>query len=265
MIAQKGRPALRRRSPPPRHVLGYTRLPDIDAELEQFAVDPRCTPQRVGKAHVADQLAYLRRHLWPSPAGSRFPAPICSEPCPVPTDHGIRLDDRQRAPNIGEQPIETDQYQSVGATEEKPFWRGPPQHIDLLAQHQVLRLERPPRSEQPDKRPPGQSAKVPHRTTASPDSHPLASRTRFPIGTAGDKLPDRDRRSAGRVRYRSERHAASGRDVRSSMAPGGGPALEAPGLIGRHDAERRGVGDAFYIAAAPNERLDLLVERRDWW
>src|SRR5712692_6584320 len=44
MVAQKGRPALGRRSPPPRHVLGYTRLPDIDAELEQFAVDPRCTP-----------------------------------------------------------------------------------------------------------------------------------------------------------------------------------------------------------------------------
>jgi len=34
--------------------------------------------------------------------------------------------------------------------------------------------------------------------------------------------------------------------------------------LGRHDAERRGVGDAFYIPAAPNERLDLLVERRDW-
>ena len=29
-----------RRSPRPRHVLGYTRLPDIDAQLEQFAV--RC-------------------------------------------------------------------------------------------------------------------------------------------------------------------------------------------------------------------------------
>jgi len=43
--------------------------------------------------------------------------------------------------------------------------------------------ERPSRSEQPDERPPDQSAKVPHWTTASPDSQPLASRTRFPIGT----------------------------------------------------------------------------------
>jgi len=50
-----------------RHVLGYTRPPDIDAA----------------------------------------------------TDHGIRLDDRQRAANIGEQPIEADQYQSVDAAEEK--------------------------------------------------------------------------------------------------------------------------------------------------
>jgi len=65
----------------------------------------------------------------------------------VPTDHGIRLDDRQRAANIGEQPIEADQYQSVDAADEKPFWRGPPQDVDLLAQHQVFRLERPSRSE----------------------------------------------------------------------------------------------------------------------
>src|SRR5712691_2989203 len=153
MIAQKGRPALGGRSPPPRHVLGYTRLSDIDAELEQFAVDPRCTPQWVGKAHVTDQPAYLRRHLWPSPAGSRFPAPIGSEPCPVPTDHGIRLDDRQRAANIGEQPIKADEYQSVDAAEDKPLWRGPPQDIDLLVQHQDLRLKLCSRWEQVDEHP----------------------------------------------------------------------------------------------------------------
>jgi len=36
---------------------------------------------------------------------------------------------------------EADEYQSVDAAEEKPFWRGPPQDIDLLAQHQDLRLK----------------------------------------------------------------------------------------------------------------------------
>src|SRR5207244_6966167 len=119
---------------------------------------------------VTDQPAYLRQHLWPSPADSRFPAPIGSEPCPGPTHYGIRLDDRQRAANIGEQSIEADEYQSVDAADEKPFWRGPPQDIDLLAQHQDLRLERPSRSEHVDEHPPDQSAKVPHQATTSPDS-----------------------------------------------------------------------------------------------
>jgi hypothetical protein len=39
MIAKKGPPALRGPSPHPRHVLCNARLADIDAELEQFAMD----------------------------------------------------------------------------------------------------------------------------------------------------------------------------------------------------------------------------------
>ena len=34
-------------------------LPDIDAELEQLAVDARCAPQRVRKTHVANELSDL--------------------------------------------------------------------------------------------------------------------------------------------------------------------------------------------------------------
>jgi len=67
MIPQKGLPPLGRRPSPPRHVLGHTRLPDINAELEQFAVDARRAPEWIGKAHVADQLTYLERHGRPSP------------------------------------------------------------------------------------------------------------------------------------------------------------------------------------------------------
>jgi hypothetical protein len=29
-------------------------LPDIDPELEQFTVDTRCTPWRVGQTHLPD-------------------------------------------------------------------------------------------------------------------------------------------------------------------------------------------------------------------
>ena len=40
MVAKERLPSLARRSPPPSHVLGNRRLPDIDAKLEEFAVDP---------------------------------------------------------------------------------------------------------------------------------------------------------------------------------------------------------------------------------
>ena len=38
------------------HVLGNGGLPNIDAELEQFAMNPRCTPKRVLNTHVSNEL-----------------------------------------------------------------------------------------------------------------------------------------------------------------------------------------------------------------
>jgi hypothetical protein len=58
--------ALRRWLPSPGHVFCHGGLPDIDAKLEQFAVDPRCSPKRVRDAHVPNELPNVRRHLWPA-------------------------------------------------------------------------------------------------------------------------------------------------------------------------------------------------------
>src|SRR5258707_7552107 len=66
MIAQKRLPALRRWLPSPGHVFRHGGLPDIDAKLEQFAVDPRRSPKRVRDAHVVNELANVRRCLWPA-------------------------------------------------------------------------------------------------------------------------------------------------------------------------------------------------------
>jgi hypothetical protein len=71
-------PALRRWSSSFDHILGYARLSDVDAELEQLSVDPRRSPQRIGNAHLADKLAYLRRHSWTGhPFGAREMALKC--------------------------------------------------------------------------------------------------------------------------------------------------------------------------------------------
>ena len=37
----------------------HAALPNVDAELEQLTINPRRSPQRIGNAHLADQLADL--------------------------------------------------------------------------------------------------------------------------------------------------------------------------------------------------------------
>src|ERR1700682_1737886 len=76
VVAEERPPALGWRVSSPDHVLGHARLSDIDAELEEFSMDPRRSPQRIGNAHLADKLAYLRRNCWPATPRFRFPAPI---------------------------------------------------------------------------------------------------------------------------------------------------------------------------------------------
>src|SRR6476660_4389584 len=76
VVAEECPPALGRRVWWPEHVLGHAGLSDIDAELEEFSMDPRRSPQRIGTAHLADKLAYLQRDCWPATPRFRFPAPI---------------------------------------------------------------------------------------------------------------------------------------------------------------------------------------------
>src|SRR6202140_5170408 len=84
---------VRGRNPPPHHIFGHAGLADIDAKLEKLAMDPRCSPQRIGDAHLADQLAYFYRHGRSPAAVLRFPSPIRSKSRTVPTDYGLRSDD----------------------------------------------------------------------------------------------------------------------------------------------------------------------------
>ena len=90
---KKRLPPLGRRSPSSRHILCNGGLSDIDAELEKLAMDPRCSPQRIGDAHLADKLAYFYRHGRSSAAVLRFPSPIRSKSRTAPKDYGLRSDD----------------------------------------------------------------------------------------------------------------------------------------------------------------------------
>ena len=66
VVVQKATPGRGGDFGPPRQVSPDRGLADLDAELEQFAVDAGRAPQRVGQAHPADQIADLGAHLGPS-------------------------------------------------------------------------------------------------------------------------------------------------------------------------------------------------------
>ena len=146
-------------------------------------MDSRRSPQRVGEAHLADQPANFQRHRWSAAAASRFPAPIRSETGTMPTDHGVRLNDRKRTTGLREQPVKTNENQSVNWVESELARRPSPKHIDLLPQYQNLGLKRSSRPEKIREHPPDQSAQVQHHATASPNSQSTTSRIWFAVGT----------------------------------------------------------------------------------
>jgi hypothetical protein len=59
VILQEGPPGLRRWLAASHHILGNTGLADVDAQLEQFAMDARRSPKRMVAAHLADQFPCL--------------------------------------------------------------------------------------------------------------------------------------------------------------------------------------------------------------
>ena len=78
------------------HVFGDGSLGDIEAELEQFAVDSRSAPQRIGQAHLLDQ----SNGAWTDSLATRFtrpafPAPEEPESGTVPLDDSARLNQKE--------------------------------------------------------------------------------------------------------------------------------------------------------------------------
>ena len=117
-------------------------LTNIDAELEEFSMDPGSSPQRVGQAHVADQLADFELNLRSATTGSRLPSPERTKTSAMPTDNRLRLHDHQGINNARRNPIEAGKNQTVKIAENKPLCEFSPQHMELVVQRQDLRLER---------------------------------------------------------------------------------------------------------------------------
>jgi hypothetical protein len=94
VILQEGAPGLRRWLAASHHILGNTGLADVDAQLEQFAVDARRSPQRMVAAHLANQFPrFLGDRRWSRLAAAQLPGPEHPKPFAVPGNHRLRFHD----------------------------------------------------------------------------------------------------------------------------------------------------------------------------
>jgi hypothetical protein len=77
------------------------RLPgNINAEFQQFSVNPGSTPARVSKTHSSDQDSRLWRHSrTPLPAPT-LPCPVESKTLPVPRNNGFGLDNHEEPSRV---------------------------------------------------------------------------------------------------------------------------------------------------------------------
>src|SRR6266581_8508040 len=94
VVTQEGAPSLGWRSTSLDHVLRDARLSDLEAELEQLAMNARRTPQRIFHAHPPDQCAQIPIDLWSASKGTGFPTPVPAKAGPMPTHEGLGPDDR---------------------------------------------------------------------------------------------------------------------------------------------------------------------------
>jgi hypothetical protein len=127
-------------------------------------------PKRVRDAHVANELANVRRRLWPATARSRFPAPIGSETSAVPADHRVWLENFQCVQYPRSHTIESHKHQAVDIAEGHSLRGFAPQHVELVSKDKDLDLQGSPRPEQSDQGAPDQPAKIAHQERVSADS-----------------------------------------------------------------------------------------------
>src|SRR5258706_10411862 len=113
VVTQEGAPALGRRSTSLDHVLRDAGLSDLEAELEQLAMDARRSPQRIVNAHPPDQCAQSHVDLRSTSKGTGFPPAVPTEAGPMPTHQGLRSDDSDGPEHRWKPSIQQDQEHAI--------------------------------------------------------------------------------------------------------------------------------------------------------
>ncbi len=117
MILEKGSPRLGGWLSLPDHVFGDRGLRHLDSNLQQFPVNARSSPARVGEAHLPNQIPNFRRYRRATFATPTLPSPIEAKSLAMPGDNRLRFDKEQRRSPIVPQPREPNPQDSISPTE----------------------------------------------------------------------------------------------------------------------------------------------------
>ena len=91
----------------PHHVLAGAGPADVDAELEEFAMNPWRAPKRVLTAHFADQFAGCLGDRWASSLSAPdFPCSEGAKAFPAPGNDRLWLDDHEGGPPVTPDPAQ---------------------------------------------------------------------------------------------------------------------------------------------------------------
>src|SRR6266404_9077892 len=136
MIAKEGLPRLQWPIPPRYHVDRNRGLGDLDAELEQLAMDLGRAPQRVLKTHSSDQVAHLSGDPRSATRRAGFPSPVASKTLAMPAHDSLGPDDAQGIKNARVATIEPDEQGAVDPTQmQSTARRALPQDVELMPQY----------------------------------------------------------------------------------------------------------------------------------
>src|SRR5215469_11263429 len=141
MVFQERSPGLRGRIPTAHHVFAYAGLADVDAELEDFAMDARSAPEWVVTAHLPNQFLDLLRRC----RASGLPAadlPSSEQPVSiaVPGNHRIRFCDAECRAPPGPCSTKPGPQHPVELVQFRPL-HGALQNAKLMAKREDLKLQ----------------------------------------------------------------------------------------------------------------------------
>src|SRR5262249_18618388 len=133
MICEERSPRLRGWSARSPQILTDSRWRHFDSQLEELAVDSRCSPPPIGSTHPSNRVANRdtpRGPPWPS---ARLPRPIASERTPLPADDRVGLQDAEPAPPLRPYPRPQNPEEPIRLLEAQTPRRAELKHGDLVA------------------------------------------------------------------------------------------------------------------------------------